>query len=390
MRPATVVATMAGYCGYTAWFCVGVSCFLFVTAEAMTPRGGDLWVYTGYEDQQVPAAKTSLYRLDPGTGDIALVVNYDDRVADKGGVPNERCVAGQDAHLVYSTSTHTLYGMPEGGADAPMIMHNTETSTSVCDESIEDSWGLTFLNTTPSTTTDAFVAFSSHHAGTSGQWRFVVGLVKASGAVNPKSAATWTRQLVWETDSTSRYNMFPCAINTGYAAVDANTSKLYIICGGGAGDIPWVVYTVGTAQKWKMVHGANMTGDALGSLSEILGFSSKEGGLRAVVTSQTSQTVENAGFQYRLGYVSPATGSWIRPPVHVKAQDGTNITDLLSTFAVDAISETVYAFSSANAAAEVLTIDMATGVVTGRVSLSFPLKITDMVYVGVKRDTIKR
>lgn len=88
------------------------------------------------------------------------------------------------------------------------------------------------------------------------------------------------------------------------------------------------------------------------------------------------------GFQYRLGYISPATGNWIRPPVPVKAPDGSYVSDLLSAFAVDAISETVYAFSAANAAAEVLTIDMATGVVTGRVGLSRQLKITDMVFVG--------
>lgn len=52
-----------------------------------------------------------------------------------------------------------------------------------------------------------------------------------------------------------------------------------------------------------MLHGANMTGDASGSLSEILGFSSKEGGLRGVFMSQTAETgVGDAqGFQYRLG-----------------------------------------------------------------------------------------
>lgn len=85
--------------------------------------------------------------------------------------------AGQDAHFAYSASTHTLYGLPEGGADAPMIMHNTDTNTSVCDDSIKtDSWGLTILNepngeggrgnqTTPSTTTDTFVAFSYAASG---------------------------------------------------------------------------------------------------------------------------------------------------------------------------------------------------------------------------------
>ena len=72
----------------------------------------------------------------------------------------------------------------------------------------------------------------------------------------------------------------------------------------------------------------------------------------------------------------------VAQPVPVKAQDGSNISNLLSTFAVDAISETVYAFSAANAAAEVLTIDMASGVVTSRVKLRKQLKITNMVFVG--------
>jgi hypothetical protein len=351
---------------------------LFRTAKA---GGGGLYVYTGYEEQLTPATKTSLYHIELGTGDVARVVNYDNNgVRAKGGVPDEYCVAGQDAHFAYSTSTHTLYGLPKDGAKVPMIMHNTYTNTSVCDDSIEDSWGLTIFNKQNGVggrgnQMDTFVAFSSNYAGS--RWSFEVGLVKASGAVNPKSTATWTRQLLWETDSTSHYNMFPCAINTGYAAVDANTGKLFILCGGGVGDIPWFVYTVSTAKKWKMIQGANMTGDASGSLSKILGFSSKEGGLRGVFMSQTG-----VGLQYRLGYVSPATGNWIRPPVPVKAQDGSNISDLLSTFAVDAISETVYAFSAANAAAEVLTIDMASGVVTSRVKLRKQLKITNMVFVG--------
>jgi hypothetical protein len=360
----------------------GFLLYLVVFVVFATVDAGDngLYVYTGYEDQLPPGAKTSLYRIDLGTGDVALVVNYDNGVMAKGGVPDEYCVAGQDAHFAYSTSTHTLYGLPNGGAKMPMIMHNTDTNTSVCDDSIEDRWGLTIFNEQNgeggrSKQTDTFVAFSSNYAGN--RWSFEVGLVKASGAVNPKSTATWTRQLLWETDSTSRYNMFPCAINIGHAAVDVSTGKLFILCGGGVGDIPWFVYTVSTAKKWKMLNGANMTGDASGSLSKILGFSAKEGGLRGVFMSQTG-----VGFQYRLGYVSPTTGNWIRPSVPVKAQDGTNITGLLSTFAVDTISETVYAFSAANAAAEVLTIDMASGVVTSRIGLRKQLKITNMVFVG--------
>ena len=239
------------------WFCLCITATQAIGGGVHAPM---LYVYTGFEQQPTSAAeKTSLYSIDPTSGRTTKVVDFDNGVEDKSG--DGDCLVGQDAHFAYSSSTQTIYGLPEGGADSPMIMHTTKTNTSVCDDSVENAWGLTLIpgddegsnRTAPassaSTAGDAFVAFSSSYSSL-GQWSFEVALVHASGSASKSSAATWTTELSWD-DSTkkSQYNMFNCAINTGFAAVDATKGQLFILCGGGEGGIPWVIYTVSGVKK---------------------------------------------------------------------------------------------------------------------------------------------
>eukprot|EP00757_Euglenozoa_sp_SAG-D1_P015273 gene15273-633_t len=347
---------------------------VMVSTMAAAPVG-KLYAYTGYEKQppsRPTAEQTSLYIIDPSSGRTSLVVNYDNGVFAKGGVPHETCVAGQDAHLAYSSSTNTIYGMPRGGADAPMIMHDVKTNISVCDDSIENAWGLTLVSGGSASATDSFVAFQSSYDSSFGQWSFEVGLVQASGAVKPSSTAQWNTAMMWDQSTKSQFNMFACALSSGFAAVDETKGALFIMCGGGEGDLPWMVYTVNAQQTtWKMVHAANLTSGASATIVSVLGFSVKEGGIRCVGYI--------IGGHYLLGYISPLTGNWVRPPVRVKTQDGSPVPDL-SIFAIDASSETVFAFTS-SAPAAILNIGMSTGAAKNLVTLSSSLLITNMVFV---------
>lgn len=359
---------------------IAAASVVLVLSASAAASTSSLYAFTGFENQPSDAfTKTSLYRINPHTGAVSFVVNYDRGVTEK--PHGYSCLSGQAAHMAVSADG-VIFGMPGSATDSPMLVHAPVTNVSFCDGGQENMWGITTL---PGT--DTFAAFYSNYDSWLGTFSFGMGILSMS-ADQRGPAATFEQKLGWDESDKDGRDYVACAVMGGpdqqFVAADSVHNRLYVVC-----DKLMVVVDTGDVTvepTWHVIARRNIT--AVG-VDHVLGFSAAAG---AVVG-----TASFGNGTIGVGFLDTATGDWEGRPTEVALKNHG------PAFAYDAASDAVFVYdapkpgectgSSARSStrrggdcgggggeSSIVTVDLRKGTVV-RTAVSDAIAITDLVFV---------
>jgi len=357
----------------------GAAIVLPTVAAGLTIDTAGVYAFTGFEDQPSSKfTKTTLYRIDPASGDVDFVVNYDAGVVVK--PDNYTCLAGQSARM--GLEGGVIYGMP-GGADSPLIVHDLEQNVSFCDDGIENLWGLTPLQhqahvgphgNDEKSQGAQFAAFSSSYTPMFGEWSFSIGKLTVN-ADPAGQEAKYDERLSFQNGESADSKYFACAvIDTDMqdrVAVDIARQHLYVMCDS-------ILLTVDTSkQQWKITQDVNLTAAQAKTpytLTSILEFSHTTDSLAATAVSAKERGSSDATLA--MGFLNTTTGEWLKEPFEVKAatQD--------AKVAYDPSSETAYVYTKDDKQTNLLIVDLTSGSSTAGTPVSDAIGVSDLLYVG--------